>query len=134
MLILTRIWRIFWHEYWGHITRRSYLMFTFGFPLFMVSAPLGGGVILFLAIRNAMPPTDPRPIGVVDQVGLFATAAYPDDPVEALPFETVPEAAAALGNFSRTTIRSPDLSTRQQGTGSKAGAPTASPVRTLKQA
>ena len=43
-------------------------------------------------------------------------------------------APAAFGSFSRTTIRSPTISTRQQGTGSKAGARTASPVLRLKQA
>ena len=43
-------------------------------------------------------------------------------------------ASVAFGSFSRTMIRSPECSTRQRGTGSKAGALTASPVRRLKQA
>jgi hypothetical protein len=48
------------------------------------------------------------------------------------------EVAAAVGrasgNFSRTKIRSPSRSTRQQAIGSSAGARSASPVRRLKQA
>jgi hypothetical protein len=40
----------------------------------------------------------------------------------------------AAGNFSRTKIRLPSRSTRQQAIGSSAGARSASPVRRLKHA
>jgi len=61
--LFARIFHIFWREYWDNIKRRSYLLFTFGFPIFMIVTPIIGGIILALAIRTAMPPTDPRPIG-----------------------------------------------------------------------
>ncbi len=94
---MLRTWYIFWHEYWGNITRRSYLIFTFGFPLVMAIGPVVGGVVLALAIRAAMPPTDPRSIGVVDQAGLFADSeTSPDKPVAVIRFAGPEEAAAAL--------------------------------------
>jgi len=43
-------------------------------------------------------------------------------------------AGRVSGSFSRTNIRSPSRSTRQQAIGSSAGARSASPVRRLKQA
>lgn len=93
---MNRIRLIFWHEYWGHLRRRSYLLFTFGFPLFFVSLPLIIGFALFLAIRLAIPPTDPRPIGLVDQSGLLADAQFPSQPVTVEPFADSQSAAAAL--------------------------------------
>jgi ABC-2 type transport system permease protein len=94
---MVRIIYIFWNEYWGNITRRSYLIFTFGFPIFLVGAPIIGGLILALAIRAAMPPADPRPIGVVDQAGLFSDVeTYPNDPVAVRLFANPEQAAAAL--------------------------------------
>ncbi|MEM7344088.1 MAG: ABC transporter permease [Chloroflexota bacterium] len=90
---MTRTWLVFWHEYWRNITRRSYIIFTFGFPLFVLLVPLIGGIVLFLAIRSAMPVTDPRPIGVIDQPSLFTEPVTPpNDPVEVILFDT-PEAA-----------------------------------------
>ncbi|MDM8527593.1 ABC transporter permease [Anaerolineales bacterium HSG24] len=68
---MKRIWLIFWHEYWSHITRRAYLLFTFGFPAMLIGTPLVGGVFLAGAIFMAMPAPDTRPIGIVDQVGLL---------------------------------------------------------------
>jgi ABC-2 type transport system permease protein len=94
---MIRTWHIFWREYWGNITRRSYLLFTFGFPIFMVVAPVIGGLALGLAIRMATPPTDSRPIGLIDQVGLLTeTEALARGPVEVIFFEQPPEAAVAL--------------------------------------
>jgi ABC-2 type transport system permease protein len=94
---LTRIGRIFWHEYWGHLTRRSYLIFTFGFPIFMLVAPLVGGGMLALAISSALPQTDPRPVGIVDQVALLAPADYlPAGPVEVIFFADPAAAHQAL--------------------------------------
>lgn len=93
---MTRIGRIFWREYWGHITRRSYLLFTFGFPVFFMTVPLAGGLILYLAVRAAMPPTDPRPIGLVDQPGILADSPIPNDPVHVERFANPQAAAAAL--------------------------------------
>lgn len=94
---MVRIWRVFWQEYWGHLTRRSYLLFTFGFPLFILAAPVVGGAVLALAIRSALPPTDPRPIGLVDRAGLFADAEdYPDEPVDVILFANPEAATAAL--------------------------------------
>lgn len=94
---MRRIWLVFWHEYWRNVKRRSYLIFTFGFPLFVTVGPVVGGLLLALAIFMAMPPTDTRPIGLVDEAGLLAgIESYPDEPVPALPFESGAEAEAAL--------------------------------------
>ncbi|MDX1524096.1 MAG: ABC transporter permease, partial [Anaerolineae bacterium] len=58
---------------------------------------IAGGIILALAIRAAMPPVDLRPLGVVDQAGLFDGAeAYPDDPVEVIFYPSSTQAGAAL--------------------------------------
>ena len=98
-----RILHIFWREYWGNITRPSYLLFTFGFPLFMVALPLGGGLVLALALKSAMPPTDPRPVGLVDQAYVVDDAAIPPhNPVEILFFDDVDAAKQAL---SQETIQ-----------------------------
>ena len=95
--MLTRIFYIFWREYWGNITRRSYLIFSFGFPIFMITVPIIGGVILAFVIRSALPPTDPRPVGIVDQIGLFAEAdPIPDNSIEVLFFAEPQSAATAL--------------------------------------
>lgn len=93
---MNRIRLIFWREYWGHLRRRSYLLFTFGFPLFFISLPLIGGLTLFLALRLAIPPTDPRPIGLIDQAGLLADTSPPGQPVGVEPFADSQRAAAAL--------------------------------------
>lgn len=93
---MTRITRIFWREYWGHITRRSYLLFTFGFPIFFMTVPVIGGLILYLAIRAAMPPTDPRPIGLIDQPGILAGSPTSSQPVPIERFTSAQAAAAAL--------------------------------------
>jgi ABC-2 type transport system permease protein len=96
---LIRTFYIFWREYWGNLTRRSYLIFTFGFPVFIVVAPLVGGMFLALAIRSALPATDLRPIGVVDQVQLLPdTQASSSRPVEVLFFSSVPAASLALAS------------------------------------
>lgn len=92
-----RLFLIFWREYRTNITRRSYLIFTFGFPIFMVAAPVIGGLVLALVILSIMPPTDLRPIGVVDQAQLFAEAeARPNEPVEIIFFADDQAAAKAL--------------------------------------
>jgi ABC-2 type transport system permease protein len=92
-----RLLYIFWREYWGNITRRSYLIFTFGFPLFMAITPVVGGIALGLAIRMTLPPTDPRPIGLIDEAQLLATAEDPPhDPVEVIFFPDAQAAAEAL--------------------------------------
>jgi ABC-2 type transport system permease protein len=93
---MTRISRIFWHEYWGHVTRRSYLLFTLGFPVFFLSLPVGGGLILFLAVRAALPPIDPRPIGLIDQAGILVDSPAPNHPVSVERFADSQEAATAL--------------------------------------
>lgn len=92
-----RVFHIFWREYWGNITRRSYLIFTFVFPLFMMIAPVVGGLALALAIYTAQPPTDPRPIGLIDQVQVLAGEDRPPKgPVEVIFFEDSQAAAGAL--------------------------------------
>lgn len=93
---MSRIIRIFWREYWGHITRRSYLLFTFGFPVFFMTVPVAGGLVLYLAIRAAMPPIDPRPIGLIDRPGILAGSPAPSQPVGVERFTDSQAAAAAL--------------------------------------
>jgi ABC-2 type transport system permease protein len=91
---MVRVFHIFWREYWGNITRRSYLFFTFGFPIFMIATPIIGGVALGLAIQSALPPTDSRPIGLIDQAQALAGAeTQPDGPVKIIFF---PDAQAAF--------------------------------------
>src|SRR5262245_20428544 len=92
-----RVLHIFWREYWGNITRRSYLIFTFGFPLFMVAVPIIFGVALGMALRLALPRTDPRPIGLIDQPHLFpAGEDFPANPVETILFSDAQAAKTAL--------------------------------------
>ena len=94
-----RVFHIFWREYWGNISRRSYLIFTFGFPLFMVSVPLVGGLILAVAVQSAMPRLDSRPVGVVDEANLLTEAQErPLRPVEIILFENRENAAEALSS------------------------------------
>lgn len=94
---LKRIFYIFWREYWGNITRRSYLIFTFGFPLFLITTPIIGGILLAIAIQIVMPPTDPRPVGLVDQAGLLNLAQNrPAGPVDVISFADTQAAARAL--------------------------------------
>ncbi len=95
--MINRTARIFWHEYRSHLSRRSYLIFTFGFPLFMLGAPVVGFLILALAVRSVLPPLDLRPVGLIDRAGLTASpAVYPDQPVAILPYSDEAAAASAL--------------------------------------
>jgi ABC-2 type transport system permease protein len=92
-----RIAHIFWHTYWGNIKRHSYLFFTFGFPMVVLGLPLTCGLIVVAVGYLDLPPTDSRPIGVVDQAGLFTNPAlYPNDPVSVHFFDTDEAAAVAL--------------------------------------
>src|SRR5262245_26058671 len=92
-----RVFHIFWREYWGNITRRSYLIFTFGFPLFILAVPTIFGIALGLALRLALPRTDFRPIGLIDQPGLFTGVEnFPPEPVKVIFFTDSERAAAAL--------------------------------------
>lgn len=94
-----RTWLIFWHTYWGHITRPAYLAFVFGLPIFAVVGPLLIGLIGFLVISSALPETNLRPVGLVDdtQSTIFLdTASYPDEPVSLQRYESQSAAAAAL--------------------------------------
>ncbi|NUM47571.1 MAG: ABC transporter permease [Anaerolineales bacterium] len=98
---MKRTWLIFWRTYWGGITRGSFLAFTLGLPAFFILIPIGGSVIFLWAFRAALPPTDYRPVGVVDQAGVFLSTEAPipagsGDPVEMLGFGTLAEAASAL--------------------------------------
>ncbi len=93
-----RIFYIFWREYWSNVTRRSYLAFTFGFPIFMVAMPLVFGLILALAISAALPQTDPRPIGLIDQPHFLNEVSPPPtaEPVQIILFADTTTAAQAL--------------------------------------
>ena len=94
---MNRTLLVFWRTYWGGITRGSYLVFTLGLPAFFFLVPIAGSVILLWAIRSVIPPTDFRPIGVVDESRFFPPPAGSDTtPVEMLGFDTVPGAVSAL--------------------------------------
>jgi len=94
---MRRIWHVLWREFWGHITRRSYLIFTFGFPAFIIIIPMLGGLTLALMVASAIPPTDPRPVGLVDQAGLTDGAPdAPDHTVEIRLYSSLETAEAAL--------------------------------------
>jgi len=63
----------------------------------MVAVPIIGGLALALAISTALPRTDLRPIGVIDQPHLFAeTKNRPDKPVKIIFFTDTQAAAEAL--------------------------------------
>jgi len=72
---MKRIGLVFWHEYWEHLTRKGYLIFTFGFPIFIVIVPLIGGFIMALALYLAAPLSMPSAVGIVDQAGLLTSPA-----------------------------------------------------------
>ncbi|GEM_PF-2335379 len=102
---MSRIITIFLHEYWRYVTSRGYLLFTFGFPLLLLIVPVVGGAILALAIYLAMPPLDPRPIGMVDQAKLlgdstssFSGTTQDGKLVKVIFFPHSEEAAAALAS------------------------------------
>lgn len=64
----------------------------------MTITAIAGGIILAIAIRTALPPTDPRPIGLVDEVDLLADASSaPSGPVDVLFYAGTQAAANALG-------------------------------------
>lgn len=93
---MRRTWLIFWRTYWGGIRQASFLLFTFGLPAFFILIPLVGSAILLWAIRSALPPTDYRPVGVVDASGFFSAPAG-GDPVEMIGYGTLTEAESAFG-------------------------------------
>jgi ABC-2 type transport system permease protein len=94
---MRRIWLIFWHTYWSNISRRGYLMFTFGLPLFLVAVP---SLVVFaasLVVRTVLPPTSPLPVGVVDESAVFSDPASNDpEPVAMIAYASKSEAAVAL--------------------------------------
>ncbi|HNB52230.1 MAG TPA: hypothetical protein PK530_09825, partial [Anaerolineales bacterium] len=94
---MKRTWLVFWRTYWGGIRQGSFLLFTFGLPAFFILIPIVGSAILLWVIRSALPPTDYRPVGVVDESGFFSAPAG-GDPVEMIGYGTEAEAIAAFGN------------------------------------
>lgn len=96
---MRRIFIVFWHTYWGNISRRSYLAFTFGLPFFIVAVPTLVVFVASLVVRSVIPPSSPLPLGIVDHSGVLAEPEpYPDNPVAMLSFATVEDAAAALAH------------------------------------
>ena len=92
-----RIWLIFWHTYWSNITRRSYLMFTVGLPLFIIIVPTIVVIVANLVVRSVIPPTSSLPLGIIDESGIFADPeTHPNSPVAMMALSTTSEAAAAL--------------------------------------
>jgi ABC-2 type transport system permease protein len=71
------------------------LAFTFGLPAFFILLPAAGSAFLLWAIRSALPPTDYRPVGVVDEAGFFGDPAR-GDPVEMIGYGTEGEAVSAF--------------------------------------
>ncbi|MDM8518479.1 ABC transporter permease [Anaerolineales bacterium HSG6] len=103
---MKRIWLIFWHEYWSHLTRRAYLMFTFGFPAMLIGMPLVGGALLAGAIFMAMPAPDTRPIGIVDQVNLLLE---PEEQVMVISEGAIVKSQEQAGNLVHVIFfRSPE--------------------------
>ncbi len=92
-----RTWLIFRHTYWSNITRRSYLMFTVGLPLFIIAVPTLIVLIATLVVRTVVPPTSPLPLGIIDESGVLTDPeAHPDSPVPMIALATPAEAAVAL--------------------------------------
>jgi ABC-2 type transport system permease protein len=94
---MRRIGLVFWHSYWGNISRPGYLLFTFGLPLFLVAVPTLVVFVAGLVVRTVLPATSPLPLGVVDGAAVFGDpASYGDEPVAMVAYATVGEAATAL--------------------------------------
>ena len=77
----------------------------------MALAPVVGGFILAIAIRNALPEPDRRPVGLVDQAALLAdTTELPREPVEIIRFAdpTAAQAALAQGQIQAIYDIEPD--------------------------
>lgn len=73
---MKQIGLIFWHEYWEHVTRKGYLLFTFGFPMFVIGMPLAVGVLISATLYFIAPVIKPpAPLGIVDQAALLLTEA-----------------------------------------------------------
>lgn len=97
---MKRTWLVFWHTYWGHITRPAYLAFVFGLPIFVITAPALLGLVGFLVIQSALPATDQRPVGLVDDTksAVFSgQERYFTKPVIIQLYDSQAAAAAALG-------------------------------------
>ncbi|MEM7034590.1 MAG: hypothetical protein AAF629_33930, partial [Chloroflexota bacterium] len=94
---MNRIWHVFWREFWGHVTRKSYLLFTLGFPAFLTVVPATGGLVLALAVASALPEPDNRPVGLVDAVAILDDwQDIPQNDIEIQSFDTERAAQQAL--------------------------------------
>jgi ABC-2 type transport system permease protein len=63
---MRRIALIFWQTYWGAVTQRTFVIFVLGLPFLAVLCAVAMGVAGVLFLAASVPPTDTRPIGVVD--------------------------------------------------------------------
>ncbi len=95
---MRRTWLVFWHSFWTNISRRSYLLFTFGLPFFIVAIPTAIIYISALVIQTVIPPTDHRPIGVVDSTAVFSPDTFLTSPVIMQPYDDLSSAITALEN------------------------------------
>lgn len=74
----------------------SFLVFTIGLPAFFVLLPVAGSAVFLWMFRSVIPPTDYRPVGVVDRSGFFSSPPERGTPVALIGFEAETEAAKAF--------------------------------------
>ncbi len=85
------------HEFWRHITRRSFLTAVFAFPIILIV--ILTGVILFFSSKAN------EPVGVIDQAGiLLEPAAY-----QAIAEDTIPFVLFAGEQSAQTALDNKDI-------------------------
>lgn len=90
---------ILWQTYWGAVTQRSFLLFVLGLPVLAVGCAVIFGLAGALFIRVSLPPTNGRPVGLVDEsrtAALADSSTYPTNPVPLQRYESVTAARSAL--------------------------------------
>ncbi|MCA9930686.1 MAG: ABC transporter permease [Anaerolineales bacterium] len=102
------------HEFWRHITRRSFLIAVLAFPI-ILSVIIGGAILFFSSKAK-------EPVGVIDQAHiLLEPAAYQAIAEDAIPFQLFADeqsAQTALDNkeIQAYLILAPDYLTTGQAT------------------
>jgi ABC-2 type transport system permease protein len=64
---MTKFWLVFKHEYLRHVKRRRFIFALLSIPLFMA-------LLMGVSVLAAVLSTDRRPVGYIDQSGLFGDA------------------------------------------------------------
>lgn len=107
---MKKLWLVFKHEYLHHVLRKRFILAILSVPLFIA-------VILGVGILAAVLSSDSRPVGYIDQSGLFADAKplpqgngrlFQSVTIEAYPDEQAAQAALDEGKIQAIFIIHPD--------------------------